>query len=681
MKPLLSTLAALLLLTPLRAQQTQQADSTAYTLSIGQVSVTARRALSQIGIQRTEIDTVALRTSLSASLADVLMNNTSIFVKSYGRASLATVSFRGTAPSHTQVTWNGLRLNSPMLGMVDFSLIPSYLVDGAGLLHGASSVGTGSGGFGGTVQLTTTEPGPGVGLKYIQGFGSFGSFDEFLHLSYGGTGWSSSTRLVCSSSDNDFRYRNYDKKLYHYDPQGNITGWEYPLTLNRNGDFRDLHLLQEFRLHSGANRYSLSAWYLDSRRGLPSIKTDTRDEDRARARQRESTLRAIAGWERLSGALRLSASAGYTYSNIRYLYQGDNGTETLVDMADARSRLHTFTLRAGAQWYIGRKWQLSADLSATQHKLTSVDHRAHEEPNRPERFELSGLVALRWRPTDRLGLALDLREEIYRGEATPLIPAGFVEYTLSRRGSVVLKFSAARNYRYPTLNDLYFIPGGNPLLRPEKGFTYDGGISFALSGEHLRLSGEATLYDSYIDDWILWLQNERGYASPVNVKQVHSYGAELKGRFDWNAGRDWAITLTGNFAWTPSINRGDRESWADASIGRQLVYIPARSASVNGRLGWRRWTLSYLWCYYGERYTTSDNKASEGFNRIAPYYMSDLSLEKSFAFRRVDLSVKGIVHNLFDEEYESVLARPMPRMNWQLFIEIRPRFNGSARHR
>lgn len=662
---------------PLAAQTQQPADTTAYTLAIGEVSVTARRTLSEIGIQRTQIDTVALRTGLSASLADVLANNSSIFVKSYGRASLSTVSFRGTAPSHTQVTWNGLKLNSPLLGMVDFSLIPSYLIDEAGLLHGASSVGTASGGFGGTVTLATAAPARGFDLGYVQGFGSYGSLDEYLRLSYGGERWSTSTRVVCSSSDNDFPYTNYDKKRYFYDDAGRITGWEYPRMRNRNGDFRDLHLLQELRLHTGADRLSLSVWWLDSRRGLPSIKTDTRGGDRARARQNERTLRAMAGWERLAGSLKLSASAGYTYSYIRYLYEGDNGSEALVMMADARSRLHSLTARAGAEWYIGEKWQLTADLSATQHALTSIDRRAHEEPNRPRRFELAGLVTLRWRPHPRLGLALDLREEFYRDRFTPAIPAGFVEYTLSRRGNVVLKLSAARNYRYPTLNDHYFIPGGNPDLRPEEGFTYDGGIAFDAHCGNVRLSGEGTLYDSYIDDWILWLQNERGYASPVNVKRVHSYGAEFKARLDADLGGGWQLSLTGNFAWTPSINRGDRESWADGSIGRQLVYIPRQSASLNGRLAWKGWSLNYLWCHYGERYTTSDNRASEGFNRIAPYYMSDLSLEKRIRVSWAEFSVKGVVHNLFDEAYESVLARPMPRMNWQLFLEIRPRFRRS----
>ena len=60
--------------------------------------------------------------------------------------------------------------------------------------------------------------------------------------------------------------------------------------------------------------------------------------------------------------------------------------------------------------------------------------------------------------------------------------------------------------------------------------------------------------------------------------------------------------------------------------------------------------------------------------RVLPYYMSDVSLEKAFAFRWSDLSVKLAVKNLFNEEYESVLSRPMPRMNFEVFVDIRPKW-------
>ena len=58
-----------------------------------------------------------------------------------------------------------------------------------------------------------------------------------------------------------------------------------------------------------------------------------------------------------------------------------------------------------------------------------------------------------------------------------------------------------------------------------------------------------------------------------------------------------------------------------------------------------------------------------------PYYlMNDVTLEKLFSARWADLSVKAAVKNLFDEEYVSVLGRPMPGINFEIFLDIRPKW-------
>ena len=63
------------------------------------------------------------------------------------------------------------------------------------------------------------------------------------------------------------------------------------------------------------------------------------------------------------------------------------------------------------------------------------------------------------------------------------------------------KASITRNYRFPTLNDLYFLPGGNPALNNESGFTYETGLSFSVGKDNVyTLSGSASWFDQHIDD-------------------------------------------------------------------------------------------------------------------------------------------------------------------------------------
>lgn len=62
----------------------------------------------------------AVTTKSVENLAQLLQENSTVFIKSYGSGSLASVSFRGTGAGHTRVLWNGVSLNSPMNGQIDF---------------------------------------------------------------------------------------------------------------------------------------------------------------------------------------------------------------------------------------------------------------------------------------------------------------------------------------------------------------------------------------------------------------------------------------------------------------------------------------------------------------------------------------------------------------------------------
>ena len=665
------------------AQEIDTSDWVHKGINIPEVKVYGQRPMKEIGTQQTKFDTVALKENIALSIADVLTFNSSIFVKSYGRATLSTVAFRGTSPSHTQVSWNGMKINNPMLGMTDFSMIPSYFIDDASLLHGTSSVNETGGGLGGAVKLSTKPAeADGFGLQYIQGIGSFKTFDEFLRLTYGNNHWQISTRAVYSSSPNDYEYRNHDKKENIYDEQMNIVGQYYPIERNRSGAYRDLHILQEVYYNTcKGDRFGLNAWYINSNRELPMLTVDYGDETAFDNRQREETFRGVISWDHLRKNWKLGAKAGYIYTWMAYDYKRDVGNGTMAHMTRSRSRINTIYGQAEGEYYIGRKWLFTANLSLHQHFVVSEDKNIiRQDGNKAivgyikARPELSGSLSAKWRPIERMGLSVVLREEMFGKQWIPLIPALFIDGVISQKGNVVAKASISRNYRFPSLNDLYFLPGGNPDLKSESGWTYDAGVSFAIGKQgRYSLSGSANWFESHIKDWIIWLPTTKGFFSPENIKDVHAYGVELKADLSVAIAKEWQLGLNGTFSWTPSINEGEPRTPADQSVGKQLPYVPEYSSSVTGRLSWRRWTLLYKWCYYSVRHTMSSNDISLT-GKLPPYFMSNVTLEKVLSFRWAELSLKGSINNLFNEEYLSVLSRPMPGINFEFFVGITPKW-------
>ena len=653
------------------------------TVAIREITVIGHRPMKEMGMQQTKLDSVALKENVSLSMADVLTFNSSIFVKNYGRATLSTVAFRGTSPSHTQVSWNGMKINNPMLGMTDFSMIPSYFIDDASLLHGTSSVSETGGGLGGAVKLMTRPAeNRGFGLQYIQGIGSFKTFDEFLRLTYGDDHWQVSTRAVYSSSPNDYKYRNHDKKENIYDEDMNIIGQYYPVERNRSGSFKDLHILQEVYYNTlKGDRFGLNAWYINSNRELAMLTVDHGDDTDFDNRQRENTFRGVLSWDHLRSNWKVAARAGYIYTWMAYDYKRDLGNGTMAHMTRSRSKINTIYGQLDGEYYIGKKWLFTANLSLHQHFVESRDKNIILQQGgtgivgyRKARVELSGSVSAKWRPIDRFGMSVVLREEMFGKEWTPIIPALFIDGVLSKRGNIVAKASVSRNFRFPTLNDLYFLPGGNPDLKKESGWTYDAGLSFAVGKKGVySLSGSANWFESFVKDWIIWLPTTKGFFSPDNIKDVHAYGVELKGNMVVNFAKEWQLGLDGTFSWTPSINRGEKRTPADQSVGKQLPYVPEYSAAVTGRLSWRRWSFLYKWNYYSERFTMSSNDISLS-GKLPKYFMSNISLEKILEFNWAELSLKGTINNLFNEEYVSVLSRPMPGINFEIFIGIRPKW-------
>lgn len=635
---------------------------------INPVEVTADRIFmaERAGMKETEIDTSVLRGKIHLSLSELLSENTSVFIKDHGRGALATASFRGTAASHTRVTWNGININSPMAGMVDFSLIPVWIIDGLDLKHGASSLAEQGGGIGGSIQLHNSAGwGQGTGFSYLQGIGSYGTFDEFVHISAGKGKIRLKTRLYHNRSANDYPFIN--RSIASLDP---VTGkLVHPLDTNRNADYTRFGLLQEVYWRPLPDHiFSIRYWGQNAERTIPNPTSYEGPEDDNLNNQEDTDHRVVGEWKYYHREARLRFRSGYTLKQLDYtrmnLVPGLGSVPVIRSESRQRSLLNSLSLSGET----AGGFQLEGTLDVDFHDVVSLDSVSGSGYGR-QRAETSLFLAVRRNFADRLNLNLMLRQDVVDRTPAPFTPYMGFDLRLWKGRDLVLKGNVARIHHYPDLNDLYWQPGGNPELLPEEGFSIESGLEYTSIREQQKLSGEISFFRSDIDHWIIWLPSYRGYWEARNIRRVLAYGMEADLKFSGTIRRvDYRVA--GGYALTRSVNFGDPVVWGDESYGKQLVYIPVHSGNLLVDLRYRRWFVTYQYNAYSERFTTSSNDPARR-DRLYPYLMNDLVLGKEVRIGTIGMTAEVKVFNLFNEQYHTVLYRPMPGRNYHLVVMFR----------
>ena len=615
----------------------------------------------------TKIDSISMIKALTSNLSELISQNTAIFIKEYGRGAMATASFRGTAPSHTQVSWNGISLNSPMLGMVDFSTIPVYFTDNVSLLHGSGSLSERSGALGGVVKLdNTTDWQNKFSGRLLTGIGSYGTKDEFFRINGGNRKIQSQTRAFYNYSDNDYQFVN--KFIADIDPK---TGrYLYPTQRNENSSYENYGFLQEFYLHSSEKSvFILRYWYQHNDRSLPRLLSNETENNANINRQSENAHRPVAEWRYYGkkGTLRITSGANIQLLHYQLKTKVSGVSDQLV--IDSNSKSASYIFKAIYNYKFSDNLSLitgaNTEINSVNSKNSPINGEAHGYDI--QRQDYSFYIQFSKSFSDKLSANLMVREDFIGGKSIPFIPSAGVEYHPIRNKGYFLKGNLSRNYHQPTLNDLYYIPGGNPLLKSEEGMMADLGTGY--SGVISKMTFHASLngYYSRINNWIIWLPTPQGYWEPYNMKRVNASGFELNSGI---SGKFQTINyhINGNYAFTRSINHDDPRNWADESIGKQLPYIPKHSSNLLVNLSRTGYHITWLWTYYSERFTTTSNDKTSKLDVLYPYFMNNIYFGKEIKLSKNKLNIELKILNLFNEEYRTVLQHPMPRRNYSLLI-------------
>lgn len=613
------------------------------TVRIQEVKVLAKKRVEEAGLKITRTDSLQRVSSLTTDLSELISDYSPVFVKSYGRGSAATASFRGTAASHTQVLWNGMNLNSPMRGFADLSLLPVFFTDEIYLLHGGSSLTKGSGALGGSIHLgNNPDWRTRLHLEGMAETGSFHSRKSFLKLGMGGKQFQSSTRIFYEGSENDFPF--YNSGVI---PKRNDT--------LKNADYRKAGILQEFYLRHAENKVSgVRLWYQESKRNLPQLMSYQGSE--REEYQEDRQFRVQYDWKKYSEGLNYHFFSGLNTTRLDY-YRAT--PEFQFVNADSKSSETSFLNHLRIFRKFSDQYFATVSVDVNYHEVEAKDN-VSSGGYKENRLETSLLFNLHFKPSERLAAFVLIRSENYDKHVVPLIPAAGVEWQVFREVPVILRSNVARNYHKPTLNDLYWLPGGNPDLLPEDGYTGDVSLAGDFRIGKVVFTNELTGFLSKVENWIIWRPASNGayYWEANNVKDVLSKGIEYSftAELEW---RKFRFRSGGNYAFTSTVNLNAERS-ADESRGKQLIYIPKHKGGIYFSSTWKKFTLKYDLNGIGKRFTRSSNQESDFEQVLNPYWLSRLSFGKQVLWKDFSLNLKCAVENLFDLNYQSILWRPMP---------------------
>lgn len=599
------------------------------------VEVSSSRLFIFSSANKTEtLDSTLLNRYTTNNLADVLVNESQLFIKSYGLGSLATSSFRGSGASHTAVLWNGFNLQSPMNGLIDLSLIPANFMSNVKIQYGGAGALWGTGAVGGSIHLNSSaEYNRGITVSTNTSFGSFSDKQQQASLEISKKRFITSIKLFNHDAKNDF-------------PFINTAQYGKPEQKQSNAELKEYGLLQEnyFQINK-KQKINTHFWYQFNDRNIPPSMTQNINV----SNQKDELFRFTSEWQRKGEKVNTFVRAAYF---DEYLFFADSS----IDI-DTKSRTKVFISEAETRFSISKFDLLNVGVNNTYSEASTEDFISNPHQNRVAVFASYKIHT----KNNSWNAVLSARQEFLENKAIPFCPS------IGVRGKFLkyffIKANAAKHYRIPTFNDLYWAQGGNPTLQPETGWSEEASLEHLYAAKHISWELSATAFNRNIDNWIIWLPNNYGIWSPENVLQVWSRGLEYKLKINISKNK-FHFQLGGFYNYVLSTNE-KAATPGDESLGKQLIYVPIQNAQGNMTVSYKGTSFTYVQVYTGYRYTLSDNT-----KYLKPYTFGNISVAQAFSLPTSKIKIFAQLNNVWQETYQVLAYRAMPLLNYQVGLSL-----------
>jgi iron complex outermembrane receptor protein len=561
------------------------------------------------------------------NIGNILQSQSTNYLKSYGPGNLSSISSRGGNAQQTSLIYKDFVLNNPLNGIVDFSSIPMVFFNSIDIIYGLPSSNWGNGGLASAVILENKNYAENKFIEYGNVFGSFGQKTNFLNLGVKNSKISSYIKIFHQKITNDFRFNDHESQLKR----------------QTNASINHLAFMGETNIYFN-NKNNLSIVYFGQNldREIPP----SNYEGFTNAKQEDDNHRLFLNYTHLKSNSKWSFKTAYYneennyIDSVRSIY-GYNPATSIINQLDFKTLLKS-------------NHNITVNLTNSNSFSNGKNFNSTIELNRTA---LTGSYIYKKKTWQQL---LNFRILLNEGEITPLTYSYALNKTLNN-ASIFLNFGKV--FRLPSINDLFWNPGGNDNLSPEQGYSSDIGFKWKTKLNNTFLSFSSSIYSRNIEDWIQWYPSG-GYWSAMNIKKVWSRGIEtsssIKSQFraiDFKLDFKTSYNLSTNI----EIFNGDK-----STINKQLIYSPFYKGVINASISFKNLNLSYLHNYTGYRFTTNDNNSYLPSFHIGKIYLSsDILIKNQF----VKIFYK--IHNIYNVDYQLIINRPMPLINHEIGINIK----------
>jgi len=570
------------------------------------------------------------------SLGSLLSSEPGIILKNQGLGGIQTLSIMGTQNQHSQVFWFGMPLNSSLNGQIDYSLLNVNNDNYCHILYGAGSLQLNNGALGGIIEINPSFYNYEKSKTTIQlQYESLNNKNVQIAHRFTYKKWTSNNQLLYSMGENKFYFKN----IALLPIQTHLNQAPFQKTSFQTQNMLDLKKI----------KISIIQQIYKVDRNIPPLMTAY-----FKAEHNESTIdegiRTVLNTQITINKWNIEGIIGYMYSNQEYklLHKINNNTVTSFN-SNAKENNSYFAIKLSNFSHSHIHYFTNVTLKQDNGRFEDIKNKIGFCV---QHYQLlyNQAIQINWFHSLKQKILLNT---ILNHNKIYLLPSIITSYHLTSFIEIV--YATAINHRFPSLNDLYFTPGGNPNLVTEKAWQNDISLKIEKKSTFHTFSFSIKPFYNHIQNWILWTPTQFGYWEANNIRLVNLYGSIFE--------TNYAADLNKNIKYNIQLNYTLQQ--AQGSDNNYKIahnpYIPSHNINAFAVLSFKKASIYIESQFSSTRYSMT---YTDEFS-LPPITLINVGASYRF-LSQTPIEISFNINNITNKPYQSIIWRPMPERYFEI---------------